>query len=82
MSIKATIALLSIISLTVNADWSQSEKSLYTILKIKDARIISINQMGSSLITTIQTPSDLYRCDDIHNSDPPYTYKCWLLESD
>jgi len=83
MPIKAIITALSIISFTANANWAKSEESLYSILKINDAKIINTSVLNKSwLMTTIEAQSKLYRCADVLYQGKFRSDHCWILESD
>ena len=86
---KILLILFVILSLSVNAKWSESPIGFYDLFHSEGSKIIDIsisdgNQV-SKIFTTFKYDGDLYRCKMIDRyifQQEPNKEHCWILASD
>ena len=84
---KLTILLFSIlISLNSNADWEETDKTMWEILSVQPmADIISTVTKDTIIIYTMKSPTNVippqyYRCNSYYSPPSNYTTECWKLK--
>ena len=86
MQLKTILTIAMITSMSSNAQWVKSNKTLYGVMELAGANIVSINSVGKDnnhVLSTIYTDSGLYRCSDnwwMQRSKPENW--CYVLTND
>ncbi len=82
------MSLLVAMTLSVNAEWIETDKGLYKILELDGAKIISVNSVTKNsymTLTTITTNSGIYRCYEtvlMHSAVNQEKNSCYVLRAD
>jgi|GEM_PF-2834433 len=85
---KVLMSLLVAMTLSVNAEWIETDKGLYKILELDGAKIISVNSITKDsylTLTTITTNSGIYRCNEtvfMDNARSKDENSCYVLRAD
>lgn len=85
---KVLMSLLVAMTLSVNAEWIETDKGLYKILELDGAKIISVNSVTKNsmiTLTTITTNSGIYRCYEtvrMYSALNQEQNSCYVLRAD